>query len=191
MKLLVIDNYDSFTYNLVAYCQELGADPIVKYNDQISISDIKNINPDKILLSPGPGNPSDAGICLDVIHYFHQTIPMLGVCLGHQCIGQYFGGEVVHAKRIMHGKTSIITHNNTKLFRNIKNNLKVTRYHSLVVSQKKIPECLLITALSNDGGNEEIMALEHKLYKVYGVQFHPEAVLSECGHEILRNFLTD
>jgi len=189
MKLLVIDNYDSFTYNLVAYCQELGAETIVKYNDQLSITDIYNINPDKILLSPGPGNPGSAGICLEVIHNFHQSKPILGVCLGHQCIGQYFGGQVIHANQIMHGKTSILTHNNSKLFYKIKNNLRVTRYHSLVVSQIGFPECLTVTAVNNDSEHQEIMALEHNQYDVYGVQFHPEAVLSECGHEILRNFL--
>ena len=190
VKLLVIDNYDSFTYNLVAYCQELGAHTEVVYNDKITIEDINLLNPDKILLSPGPGSPNDSGICLDVLKYCHKTKPILGVCLGHQCIGQYFGGEVIHAQKVMHGKTSIVQHNNSKLFKNIQNNFNVGRYHSLLINPNNFPECLNITAICEDReSDKEIMAVEHKEYAVYGVQFHPESVLSECGHELLKNFL--
>lgn len=192
-KLLIIDNYDSFTYNLVAYCQELGAEVIIKYNDAVSINNIKQINPDKILLSPGPGSPQDSGICLELIDHFYKTISILGVCLGHQCIGQYFGGEVSHAIEPMHGKTSVIKtidHQlyNNLLFNNIKNSITVTRYHSLVIkNNQRFPKELIITAVTDE---QEIMAIQHKSYPVYGVQFHPEAVLSEYGHEILSNFLT-
>lgn len=188
LSLLVIDNYDSFTYNLVAYCQELGAKTAVFYNDEISCEEILKINPDKILLSPGPGNPDESGVCLDIIDRFHKVIPILGVCLGHQCIGQYFGGRVIHAPTIMHGKTSIITHNQSGLFKNIKNNLSVTRYHSLIIDNDTIPDCLEVTAIVNNDPRQ-IMAIEHRNYQVYGVQFHPEAILSEDGHEILSNFL--
>lgn len=188
-ELLIIDNYDSFTYNLVAYCKELGANTEVIYNDQYSIQDIVNINPDKILLSPGPGNTKDAGVTNQVIDKFYKTKPILGVCLGHQCIAEYFGAKVINAPRIMHGKTSSITHNNSKLFNNIKNNFIACRYHSLIVDKNSMPNELVITAHVEDN-TDEIMAFEHHYYDVYGVQFHPEAVLSEYGHELLNNFLT-
>ncbi|MBP9722893.1 MAG: aminodeoxychorismate/anthranilate synthase component II [Gammaproteobacteria bacterium] len=190
-NLLVIDNYDSFTYNLVGYCQELGAKTTVVYNDSLTIADIQKINPDKILLSPGPGRPEDSGICLDVIANFYKIIPILGVCLGHQCIGHYFGGKIIHAARLMHGKTSVITHNNVGIFKNIKNDLTVARYHSLVISSNHFPSCLRVTAFADtkDINQKEIMAIQHKNYNLFGVQFHPEAILSECGHEILNNFL--
>lgn len=184
--LLIIDNYDSFTYNLVSYCQELGADTNVVYNDQLTLNDIKQLNPTHILLSPGPGNTQDSGITMDVIDYFHNKLPILGVCLGHQCIAQYFGGRVVLANSPMHGKTSKINHNQSRIFNNIDNNFSATRYHSLIVDNNFLPDCLNITAYSDDN---EIMALEHKEYAIYGVQFHPESVLSDNGHKLLSNFL--
>lgn len=185
--LLVIDNYDSFTYNLVAYCRELGAKTTVVFNDELTIQQITKLNPDKILVSPGPGNPDEAGISMAVISSFYLHKPILGVCLGHQCIGQFFGAQVGHAPRLMHGKTSKITHNNSLLFKSIPNNITVTRYHSLILDEKTMPPDLVVTAYTND--NNEIMAIEHQNYPVYGVQFHPEAVLSEHGHKILNNFL--
>lgn len=190
-KLLVIDNYDSFTYNLVAYCQELGVDTLVYYNDEITCSEIEKINPDKILLSPGPGNTKDSGVTMQVIDNFHQTIPILGVCLGHQCLAEYFGAKVTHAPRIMHGKTSKIKHDNSLLFKNIENEFTACRYHSLIVDYDSIkynPD-LIITAHTLYNTEFEIMALAHKAYSVYGVQFHPEAVLTEYGHRLLENFL--
>lgn len=190
-KLLVIDNYDSFTYNLVAYCQELGADTLVYYNDQISCDEISNIKPDKILLSPGPGNTRDSGITMQVIANFHKSIPILGVCLGHQCIAEYFGSVVTHADRIMHGKTSVVTHNDNDLFNNIDTNFTVCRYHSLIVDYSSIinNKNLILTAYTKYNSQYEVMALAHSKYPVYGVQFHPEAVLSEAGHQLLLNFL--
>lgn len=189
IKLLFIDNYDSFTYNLVAYCQELGANTEVYTNDSITLEQIYQINPDKILISPGPGTPDDAGISLDLIAEFHNRIPILGVCLGHQCLVQYFGGKIIHAARLMHGKTSDIHHNNTSLFSGIANKFKATRYHSLVADNTTLPSCLSAIAYAYYNQRPEIMAIEHKNYPLYGVQFHPEAVLSEYGHDILRNFL--
>lgn len=190
VKLLFIDNYDSFTYNLVAYCQELGASTEVYTNDSITLDQIYKLNPDKILISPGPGTPDDAGISLDLIAEFYNKIPILGVCLGHQCLVQYFGGKVIHAARLMHGKTSEIHHNNSSLFSAVPNKFKATRYHSLIADNDSLPSCLTATAFAYYNQQPEIMALEHKKYLLYGVQFHPEAVLSEYGHDILRNFLT-
>lgn len=190
-KLLVIDNYDSFTYNLVAYCQELGVDTLVYYNDDITCSQIAKLNPDKILLSPGPGNTKDSGVTMQVIDQFYKTIPILGVCLGHQCLAEYFGAAVTHAPRVMHGKTSKIRHDNSLLFNNIENDFTVCRYHSLIVDYNLMQNNsdLIITAYTMFNSDYEIMALAHKTYPVYGVQFHPEAVLTEHGHKLLSNFL--
>lgn len=193
-KLLVIDNYDSFTYNLVAYCAELGKELIdiaVYYNDQISIDDIKKINPNLILLSPGPGSPKDSGICLDIIKNFYKTKPILGVCLGHQCLAYYFGANIIKANKVMHGKNiDIIVNSNSRLFNNLDNKFSVTRYHSLIIENTSLSKDFDITAYCLDSNNnQEIMAIEHKQYNLFGVQFHPEAVLTQCGHEIIKNFL--
>jgi len=185
--LLMIDNYDSFTYNLVQYFYELGQEVKVYRNDEISIAEIEKLNPQKICISPGPCTPSQAGISIDVIKNFTDKIPLLGVCLGHQAIGQAFGGKIIKAKQVMHGKVSTITHNNhNNLFQNLPQKFKVTRYHSLSIEEESLPSELIVTAQTDDN---EIMAVEHKIYKVYGVQFHPEAILSEYGHAILNNFL--
>ncbi|MEM7343628.1 MAG: bifunctional anthranilate synthase component II/anthranilate phosphoribosyltransferase [Chloroflexota bacterium] len=183
--ILVIDNYDSFTYNLVQYLGELGYDVDVHRNDALTLDDIEAMKPDQIVISPGPGTPDDAGISVDLIKRFHQEIPILGVCLGHQAIGQAFGGEVVRAKKLMHGKTSPIEHNKKGVFHNLPSPLIATRYHSLIV-EEPLPDCLEITARGNDA---EIMALRHKEHPVVGVQFHPESILTEYGREMLHNFL--
>lgn len=185
--LLMLDNYDSFTYNLVQYFGELGETVIVKRNDQTSITEIESLNPDRICISPGPCDPEQAGISMEVIRHFAGKKPILGVCLGHQAIGQVFGGKVIRAKQIMHGKTSPITHRGTDVFKNIPSPFTVIRYHSLAVERETLPECLEITAETADG---EIMGLAHRSLPIYGVQFHPESVLSEYGHELLRNFLS-
>jgi len=189
--LLMIDNYDSFTYNLVQYLGELGMDVQVFRNDKIGIEQIKALNPTRIVLSPGPCTPNEAGICLEVIEHFKERLPILGVCLGHQAIGQAFGGEVVHAKRIMHGKTSEIYHNNTDVFQGLETPFTATRYHSLVVARESLPECLEITAWTRNETGEfnEIMGLHHTQLPVYGVQFHPESILTASGHTLLNNFL--
>lgn len=183
--ILVIDNYDSFTFNLVQYIQEIGEEVDVLRNDEISIEDIREKKPDFILLSPGPGNPDSAGICLDVVKTFYQEIPILGVCLGQQIIAQVFGGLVRKATQPMHGKTSDINHDQKQIFKDIPSPFQVTRYHSLVVDESTFPECLEISAKSDDG---EIMAIRHKNYKVEAVQFHPEAILTENGLQMVRNF---
>ena len=183
--ILVIDNYDSFTFNLVQYIQEIGEEVVVLRNDQVSLEDIREIKPDYILLSPGPGNPDTAGICLDVVKTFYQEIPILGVCLGQQIIAQAFGGLVRKATQPMHGKTSDINHDQKQIFKDIPSPFQVTRYHSLVVDESTFPECLEISAKSDDG---EIMAIRHKNYKVEAVQFHPEAILTENGLQMVRNF---
>ena len=183
--ILVIDNYDSFTYNLVQYLGELGYTVEVRRNDAITLDEIAAMHPDQIVISPGPGTPDDAGISLDLIKRFYQEIPILGVCLGHQAIGQAFGGKVVRANHIMHGKVSPIEHNQKGIFHNLPSPLTATRYHSLIV-QEPLPDCLEITARGKDA---EVMALRHKEYPVVGVQFHPELILTEYGHEMLRNFL--
>ena len=189
--LLMIDNYDSFTYNLVQYLAELGEDVRVYRNDQISIEEIEQLNPDRIVLSPGPCTPNEAGISLAVVKHFAGKKPILGVCLGHQAIGQAFGGDVVHASEIMHGKTSPVFHNNRGVFAGLKNPLEVTRYHSLVVKKHSLPECFTITAWTqtDDGEMDEIMGIEHNTLPIEGVQFHPESILTEQGHELLKNFL--
>ena len=183
--ILVIDNYNSFTYNLVQYLGELGYTVEVRRNDAITLDEIAAMHPDQIVISPGPGTPDDAGISLDMIKRFYQEIPILGVCLGHQAIGQAFGGKVVRANHIMHGKVSPIEHNQKGIFHNLPSPLTATRYHSLIV-QEPLPDCLEITARGKD---TEVMALRHKEYPVVGVQFHPESILTEYGHEMLRNFL--
>jgi len=190
--LLMIDNYDSFTYNLVHYFGELGEHVSVFRNDKISIEKIEQLAPDRIVLSPGPCTPNEAGISIDVIKHFKDKLPVLGVCLGHQSIGQAFGGRIVHANKIMHGKTSEIYHNNTDVFKGLEIPFTATRYHSLVVEQETLPDCLEKTAWTQDenGKPAEIMGLRHKEYPVYGVQFHPESILTAYGHELLENFLS-
>ncbi|MDA8190969.1 anthranilate synthase component II [Acidiferrobacter thiooxydans] len=185
--ILMIDNYDSFTYNLVQYLGELGQEVHVARNDQISLDEIERLAPERIVISPGPCTPNEAGISLDLIMRFGEHIPVLGVCLGHQSIGQAFGGRVVRAGRVMHGKTSLISHGGTGVFRGLPDPFTATRYHSLVVAKDDLPECLEITAVSQDDG--EIMGLRHKWWPVEGVQFHPESILSEHGHALLENFL--
>ncbi|SFE78890.1 aminodeoxychorismate/anthranilate synthase component II [Nitrosomonas sp. Nm166] len=184
--LLMIDNYDSFTYNLVQYFSELGEEVIVYRNDEITLNKISQLKPERIVISPGPCTPNEAGISLSVINQFSQNIPVLGVCLGHQSIGQAFGGQVVHAKQLMHGKTSSIFHHNKGVFRNLPNPFIATRYHSLVVERSTLPDCLEITAWTED---DEIMGIRHKTLAIEGIQFHPESILSEHGHQMLENFL--
>jgi anthranilate synthase/aminodeoxychorismate synthase-like glutamine amidotransferase len=184
--LLMIDNYDSFTYNLVQYLAEIGQEVKVVRNDKISIEEINKLNPRYIVISPGPCTPNEAGISLELIEAFKGKIPILGVCLGHQSIGQAFGGKIVHAQTIMHGKTSKISHNNKGVFRGIKNPFVATRYHSLVIDRESLPNCFDITAWTDDN---EIMGIKHKKLAIEGVQFHPESILSEHGHDLLKNFL--
>ncbi len=184
--LLVIDNYDSFTYNLVQYFGELGADPLVKRNDEITPEEIAALNPERIVISPGPCTPKEAGISCEVIRRFGPTIPLLGVCLGHQSIGQVYGGEVVRAGRLMHGKTSPIQHHDTGVFAGLPNPFDATRYHSLLVRRETFPAALEITAETAEG---EIMGLRHREFPIHGVQFHPESILTLCGKRLLENFL--
>lgn len=184
--LLMIDNYDSFTYNLVQYLSELGEEVVVYRNDEINLDTILKLKPDRIVISPGPCTPDEAGISLSVIKKFSETIPVLGVCLGHQSIGQAFGGHIVHAKQLMHGKTSPIYHHNIGIFRNLPNPFIATRYHSLVIERSTLPDCLEITAWTED---DEIMGVRHKTLAIEGIQFHPESILSEHGHQMLENFL--
>jgi anthranilate synthase/aminodeoxychorismate synthase-like glutamine amidotransferase len=186
--ILMIDNYDSFTYNLVQYLGALGADIKVYRNDKITVEKIKRLKPKKIVISPGPGRPEDAGISCRVIKEFSGKIPILGVCLGHQCIGYVYGGRIVGAKKLMHGKTSMIYHNKKDIFRGIPNPFEATRYHSLIVERKSLPECLEIIAWTRDS---EIMGLKHKQYPLWGVQFHPESILTKAGKNILANFLKE
>jgi anthranilate synthase component 2 len=184
--LLMIDNYDSFTYNLVQYLGELGEDVQVFRNDEIDLDKVAALKPDHIVISPGPCTPNEAGISVPLIHEFAGKIPMLGVCLGHQSIGQAFGGNIIHAKQLMHGKTSSIHHKNIGVFRDLPNPYTATRYHSLVIERETLPDCLEITAWTDDG---EIMGVRHKTLPIEGVQFHPESILTEYGHELLNNFL--
>lgn len=188
LMVLMIDNYDSFTYNIVQYCLELGADLKVIRNDELSIEEIEALHPEKIIISPGPATPNEAGVSLDVIRYFGGKIPILGICLGHQAIGQAFGAKVVRAKRMMHGKTSQTQQlHNSCLFDGLPEEFTTTRYHSLIVEQENLPDAIVPTAYSTD--DHEIMALQIKDKPIYGVQFHPESILSEHGHAILNNFL--
>ena len=184
--LLVIDNYDSFTYNLVQYFGELGAEPLVRRNDEITLDEISALNPERICISPGPCTPKEAGISNDVLREFGGKMPILGVCLGHQCIGDVYGGEVVRAGRLMHGKTSPILHEGANVFADLPSPFEATRYHSLLVRRETLPDCLAITAWTEEG---EIMGLAHKELPVYGVQFHPESILTSEGKRLLGNFL--
>jgi anthranilate synthase component 2 len=185
--LLMIDNYDSFTYNLVQYFGELGADVRVYRNDAITIEEIEAMRPEKIVISPGPCSPAEAGISVATIKHFAGKLPILGVCLGHQSIGAAFGGKIVHAKQLMHGKTSQITHTDTGVFHGLPMPFTATRYHSLAVERESLPECLEVTAWTEDG---EIMGMRHKALAIQGVQFHPESIMTEGGHHLLKNFLT-
>jgi len=189
--LLMIDNYDSFTYNLVQYFGELGAQVEVHRNDQITLAQIEALRPERIVVSPGPCTPNEAGVSLAVIEHFAGKLPLLGVCLGHQSIGQAFGAKVVHAKTIMHGKTSMVHHHNVGVFKGLKNPLEATRYHSLVLAADSLPDCLEVTAWSEDehGELDAIMGVRHKTLAIDGLQFHADSILTECGHEMLKNFL--
>jgi anthranilate synthase/aminodeoxychorismate synthase-like glutamine amidotransferase len=184
--ILVIDNYDSFTYNLVQYLGELGAEVTVRRNDQVTLDEIAAMRPERILISPGPCTPNEAGICVSLIQRFAGRIPILGVCLGHQSIGAAFGGDVVRNERIMHGKTSLIKHTDQGIFHGLPNPFEATRYHSLVIQRETMPDCLEITAETEAG---EVMGVRHKEYAVEGVQFHPESALTKSGKDLLRNFL--
>lgn len=190
-KVVMVDNYDSFTYNLVQYFGELGADVTVLRNDEVTVEDIKALNPDKIVISPGPCTPKEAGISVETILAFAGNKPILGVCLGHQSISYAFGGDIVHAKKIMHGKVSDVYHNDMGVFKGLNNPFVATRYHSLVIDQETLPDCLDVTAWTQDeqGNVDEIMGVRHKTLDIEGVQFHPESILTEHGHDMLRNFL--
>ena len=189
--ILMVDNYDSFTYNVVQYLAELNADVQVYRNDKITTAEIDKLAPEKIVISPGPCTPNEAGISVAIIKHFSGKIPILGICLGHQSIGQAFGGEIIRAKQVMHGKTSMIYHNNTGVFANLTNPYEATRYHSLVINQDSLPDCLEVTGWTqhNDGTLDEIMGVRHKELAVEGVQFHPESILTQHGHDLLENFL--
>jgi anthranilate synthase/aminodeoxychorismate synthase-like glutamine amidotransferase len=190
MKVLVIDNYDSFVYNLVQYIGELGTEVVVHRNDQISLQQVQTLEPDRIVLSPGPGNPNDEhyfGVCKSILQHLSPMVPTLGVCLGHQGIISTFGGKVVAAKQLMHGKTSVIRHDGKGIFKNVQNPFTATRYHSLAGDKATIPECLKVTAISEK--DKEVMAIRHKKYPIEGVQFHPESILCEDGKLIIKNFL--
>ncbi len=190
--LLMIDNYDSFTYNVVQYLGELGADVVVHRNDEISLAGIERLAPEMIVISPGPCTPNEAGISMDVIREFGARTPILGICLGHQALGQVFGGQVVRARQVMHGKTSMIHHDGQGVFRGLPQPFEATRYHSLIVARESLPDCLEITAWTqlDNGEIDEIMGLRHRQLPIEGVQFHPESILTTTGHDLLRNFLT-
>ena len=189
--LLMIDNYDSFTYNVVQYLGELGAEVITRRNDEIDLAGVERLAPERIVLSPGPCTPDEAGISMELVRAFAGRVPILGICLGHQSIGQVFGGRVVRAREVMHGKTSLIRHAGAGVFRELPEPFEATRYHSLVVERASLPECLEITAWTEtgDGAFDEIMGLRHRELDVEGVQFHPESILTKVGHDLLRNFL--
>ena len=189
--LLMIDNYDSFTYNVVQYLAELGEDVQVYRNDEITIEQIEALKPERLVISPGPCTPNEAGISMAAIEHFAGKLPILGVCLGHQAIGQVFGGNVIRAGRVMHGKVSPVFHHDQGVFRGLNNPLQATRYHSLVIEKESLPDCLEVTAWTrnDDGSVEEIMGVRHKTLAIEGVQFHPESIMTEQGHELLRNFL--
>jgi len=186
-RVLVVDNYDSFVYNLVQYLGELGADPVVHRDDAITLGDVERIRPDGILISPGPGTPADAGLSNDVIRTWAERVPIFGVCLGHQCIGEVYGGIVSRAPEVVHGKTSTVHHDGAGLFTDLPAPLEATRYHSLIVERDSVPDCLEISAWTDDG---LVMGLRHRSLPVEGVQFHPESVLTDAGHDLVRNFLT-
>ena len=188
MRILLIDNYDSFTYNLFHYISKIKKNVEVIRNDKIDVKSVLKKKYDKIVISPGPGNPDQAGNCLKIVREVHKRIPILGVCLGHQIIGQVFGGKIIHAKNLMHGKISKIRHNKKGLFKNIQNNFEATRYHSLVVDRKKFPKKLLITAETK---NKTIMGLMHKEYDIHGFQFHPESINTKVGMKLIKNFITN
>ena len=189
--LLMIDNYDSFTYNIVQYLGELGADVVVHRNDEVSLSQIRSLAPEKIVLSPGPCTPNEAGISMDVVREFGASIPLLGICLGHQSIGQVFGGKVSRAQKVMHGKVSDIHHSGKGIFRNLDQPFSATRYHSLIIEADSMPDCLEVTAWTEkEGERDEIMGVRHTSLPIEGVQFHPESILTPVGHELLNNFLT-
>ena len=188
--ILMIDNYDSFTFNVVQYLLELGAEVAVRRNDEITIADIEAMAPQKIVISPGPCTPNEAGVSLDTVAYFAGKIPLLGICLGHQSIGQSYGGDIIRAKAVMHGKTSMIHHNGNGVFAELANPFEATRYHSLVVAPETMPDCLEVTAWTEENGEmEAIMGIRHRELDVEGVQFHPESILTEHGHQLLNNFL--
>ena len=187
--ILMIDNYDSFTYNIVQYFGELGEKLIVYRNDKITIDEISTMKPDKIIISPGPCTPNEAGVSVDVIKHFHKSIPILGICLGHQSIGQAFGGKIVSSKKIMHGKISPIIHNGTEMYTNITSPFNATRYHSLVIEKSSLPSCLDITSWTEEDNHIEIMGVQHTDYPIFGLQFHPESILTTVGHQLLKNFL--
>ena len=189
--ILMIDNYDSFTYNVVQYLAELNADVKVFRNDEITIAEIEKLAPEKIVISPGPCTPNEAGISVECIKTFAGRIPILGICLGHQSVGQAFGGKIIRAKQVMHGKTSMIYHDNTGVFKDLSNPFEATRYHSLVIEQTSIPDCLEINAWTQneDGSMDEIMGVRHNQQAIEGVQFHPESILTQHGHDLLNNFL--
>ncbi|EON93425.1 anthranilate synthase component II [Marinobacter lipolyticus SM19] len=189
--LLMIDNYDSFTYNVVQYLAELGAEVQVHRNDEITVEEIEALNPERLVISPGPCTPNEAGISMAAIRHFAGKLPILGICLGHQAIGQVYGGDVIRAGRVMHGKVSPVYHKDQGVFRGLSNPLQATRYHSLVIDQTTLPDCLEVTAWTrnDDGSVEEIMGVRHKTLPIEGVQFHPESIMTEQGHELLRNFL--
>jgi anthranilate synthase component 2 len=189
--LLMIDNYDSFTYNLVQYLAQLGADVVVHRNDEITVEEIERLAPEFIVISPGPCTPTEAGVSMDVVRTFGGRVPILGVCLGHQCIGAVYGGNVVRARRVMHGKTSMIHHTGSGVFEGLPTPFEATRYHSLIVERATLPACLEVTAWTQheDGSPDEIMALRHRRFAVAGVQFHPESILTQDGKKLLENFL--
>jgi anthranilate synthase component 2 len=189
--LLMIDIYDSFTYNLVQYLGELKAEVVVRRNDQVTLDEIESMSPNHIMISPGPCTPNEAGISLEVIKAYAGKLPILGVCLGHQSIGQAFGGEIVHANQIMHGKTSMIQHREQGVFAGLENPFEATRYHSLVINKASLPDCLELTAWTSSNGDEmdEIMGVRHREFQIEGVQFHPESILTRHGHDLLQNFL--
>ena len=189
--LLMIDNYDSFTYNVVQYLAELGADVQVYRNDEITIEQIEVLKPERLVICPGPCTPNEAGISMDAIRHFAGKLPILGICLGHQSIGQVYGGDIIRAGKVMHGKVSAVYHDDVGVFRGLNNPLQATRYHSLVIDKNTLPDCLEVTAWTrnDDGSVEEIMGVRHKTLPIEGVQFHPESIMTEQGHELLRNFL--
>jgi len=184
--ILIVDNYDSFTYNLVQYFGELGCEVMVKRNDAVSLDQISSLRPTHVCISPGPGRPAQAGLSNDIVREFSARVPLLGVCLGHQCIGEVFGGKIVAAPRLLHGKTSQIRHNGSGVFANLPNPFTATRYHSLIVSPNSVPDCLEVTAQTSEG---EIMGLRHRDFPVHGVQFHPESILTAEGKKLLANFV--